>query len=284
VPGARYLSYVDLQERYQLDMAARMQKVRRKARPWRSIFALLVALAAAGVAVRYGNEVSPPGHHASDATARTIMYAAAGAFFVFGIVAAFGLSGQARSSVQPVIGQAHAAVLRYAAVLISLFVLLVVALELVGVSPRQLVLGGAVTGVLLGIAAQQSLANLFAGLVLLFARPFRVGDRVRFRAGALSGQIDGLVVDISLTYVRLETEDGLVMLPNAQVLAAAVVMLKPPAEGTDATGLTAPAPVPGYDAGPGGMPSPGGPAPADPGGAAPVGAGGPAPAGVGPPV
>jgi small-conductance mechanosensitive channel len=285
VPGARYLSYVDLQERYQLDMAARMQKVRRKARPWRSIFALVIALAAAGVAIRYGHGTDKN----ATTTARTIVYSSAAAFFFFGLVATFGLSGQARSSLRPVIGQAHAAVLRYATVLISLFILLVGGLELVGVSPRQLVVGGAVTGVLLGIAAQQSLANLFAGLVLLFARPFRVGDRVRFRAGALSGQIDGLVVDISLTYVRLETEDGLVMLPNAQVLAAAVVMLKPPAEGTGATGLSAPAPVPGYDAGPGrtgpgGTAPSGGTAPADPGGAAPANAAGPAPAGAGPPV
>jgi small-conductance mechanosensitive channel len=280
---------VDLQERYQLDMAARMQKVRRKARPWRSIFALVIALAAAGVAIRYG--------HGSDkteiatATSRTIVYSSAAAFFFFGLVATFGLSGQARSSLRPVIGQAHAAVLRYATVLISLFILLVGGLELIGVSPRQLVVGGAVTGVLLGIAAQQSLANLFAGLVLLFARPFRVGDRVRFRAGALSGQIDGLVVDISLTYVRLETEDGLVMLPNAQVLAAAVVMLKPPAQGTDAAALGAPAPFSGYSAGPGGPVSPGyapgsgpAPAPADRAQAGPASTGGPAPAGAGPPV
>jgi small-conductance mechanosensitive channel len=222
---------VDLQERYQLDMAASMAKVRDKARPWRAILSLLVAVAAAAVAVRWGNELHLDGLHGrSTTTDRAITYGCAAAFFVFGMEAAFELSGKARTRLQPLIGQAHAGVLRYAAVLISLFVLLVVALELVGVSPRQLVVGGAVTGVLLGIAAQQSLANLFAGLVLLFARPFRVGDRVRFRSGALAGQLDGMVVDISLTYVRLETEDGRVMVPNSQALGAAVVLLRPPPE------------------------------------------------------
>jgi small-conductance mechanosensitive channel len=264
-----------------------MQKVRTKARPWRSIFALVLALAAAGVAVRYGH-----GTDAGTATARTIRYSSAAAFFVFGMAAAFGLSGQARSSLQPVIGQAHAGVVRYAVVLISLFILLVGSLELVGVSPRQLVVGGAVTGVLLGIAAQQSLANLFAGLVLLFARPFRVGDRVRFRAGALSGQIDGLVIDVSLTYVRLDTEDGLVMVPNAQALAAAVVMLKPPPADHDGVGLTAAGPTPGYAPGPAG-PTAAGPTAAGPAtgatalpdtaGPPPGSTGGPAPAGAGPP-
>ncbi len=58
-------------------------------------------------------------------------------------------------------------------------------------------------------------------MVLLFARPFRVGDRVRFRAGALGGSLEGTVTDISITYVRLETADGVVFVPNSQALAAA---------------------------------------------------------------
>ncbi len=237
-------------------MAARVQKVRSRARPWRAIFSLLVALVAAGVALHYGNQLGHLHDQQSATTAKAITYGCAAAFFVFGLAAAFGLAGKARASLQPVIGQAHAGVLRYAAVLVSLFILLVATLELVGVSPRQLVVGGAVTGVLLGIAAQQSLANLFAGLVLLFARPFRVGDFVRLRAGALSGQIDGRVVDVSLTYVRLETEDGAVMVPNAQALAAAVVLLKQPPGDASHAGLAA-----SLQASQGPLPGSSGPAP-----------------------
>jgi small-conductance mechanosensitive channel len=252
---------VDLQERYQQDMAASMAKVagvRQRTRRWRSILSLLVALAAAAVVIRWDHLRRPHGTVADLA----ITYGSAAAFFIFGLIAAFGLSGKARTGLQPVIGQAHAAVLRYATILVSLFVLLVLTLWLVGVSPTQLALGGAVTGVLLGIAAQQSLANLFAGLVLLFARPFRVGDRVRFRAGALSGQIDGLVVDVSLTYVRLETEDGLVMLPNAQALNAAVILLR------DRPAGTPPAAGAGASDRPGAASSASTPAPADRGGPA----------------
>jgi small-conductance mechanosensitive channel len=112
------------------------------------------------------------------------------------------------------------------------FAILTITLVISGVSPGKLLVGGAVTGVLLGIAAQQSLANLFAGLVLLFASPFRVGDHVRFRAGALSGQIEGIVTDLSLTYVRLETPEGRVLLPNAQALAAAVVLVPADPDGS----------------------------------------------------
>jgi small-conductance mechanosensitive channel len=232
---------VDLRERRQLDVSSSMAKVRARARPWRSIFALLIALAAAGVAVRWGNELShlqysnqhlKPGEAVADtSTPRAITYGGAAGFFVFGMAAAFGLSGLAGKSLRAAIGQAHAGIVRYAVLLIGLFILLVAALQLIRVPIGQLVVTGAVTGVLLGIAAQQSLANLFAGLVLLFAHPFRVGDHVRFRAGALSGQIEGIITDISLTYVRLETEEGRVVIPNAQALAAAVLLVpEQPAE------------------------------------------------------
>ena len=210
-----------------------MAKVRARARPWRSIFALLIALAAAGVAIRWGNELSTAVHHndrpdvipQDTGTPRAITYGAAAAFFIFGMAAAFGLSGTAGRSLRPALGQAHAGIVRYAVLVISLFVFLVATLQLFQVPIGQLVLGGAVAGVLLGIAAQQSLANLFAGLVLLFAHPFRVGDHVRFRAGALSGQIEGVITDVSLTYVRLDGEDGRVLIPNAQALAAAVLLV-----------------------------------------------------------
>jgi len=44
----------------------------------------------------------------------------------------------------------------------------------------------AFTAVVFGLAAQQTLGNLFAGTVLLSARPFRVGERVRLQGGGLA--------------------------------------------------------------------------------------------------
>ncbi len=216
-------------------MAARVQKVRKRARPWRSIIAAVLALAGA-VAARYWGVPDIVSYHGvpyagveavrhASGTQQIITVAGAAAFLVFGLVAVLGLSAKARSGLQPVIGDAHAAVLRYVLVLVGVFAVLLVTLDIGRVQLTQLLVGGAVIGVLLGIAAQQSLANLFAGLVLLFARPFRVGDRVRFRAGALSGTIEGIVVDISLTYVRLQTEDGPALVPNSQALAASVLLL-----------------------------------------------------------
>jgi small-conductance mechanosensitive channel len=227
---------MDLQERHQLDVAARVHKVRSTARPWRSIFALLIAIAIAIATGLWGEGGAMAlSEHLSSPVQRTITVVGAVAFFVVGMAAALGLSGKARSTLQPLIGQAHAGIVRYVLVLAGVFAILTITLVISGVSPGKLLVGGAVTGVLLGIAAQQSLANLFAGLVLLFASPFRVGDHVRFRAGALSGQIEGIVTDLSLTYVRLETPEGRVLLPNAQALAAAVVLVPADPDGSQPT-------------------------------------------------
>ena len=98
-------------------------------------------------------------------------------------------------------------------------------LAVLEVSIEHLLVGAGLAGVVLGIAAQQSLGNVFAGLVLLLARPFGVGDHVRIRAGALGGIFEAWVVDMSLTYVTLRTDDGPLKVPNSAMLAAGVGQL-----------------------------------------------------------
>ena len=77
--------------------------------------------------------------------------------------------------------------------IVGAFTTLLITLVLFGVDVSQLVLGGALTTVFVSIAAQQALGNVFAGLVLVFARPFKVGDPIQLRAGALGGTLDGIV-------------------------------------------------------------------------------------------
>lgn len=115
----------------------------------------------------------------------------------------------------------------------------VLALTVLHVPIEKLLLSGAITGVVIGIAAQQALANLFAGLVLLTSRPFEVGSWIVLRSGALGGEYHGRVVGIGLTYTEVVTEDGPFSLPNAGVLAAATGPRTPP-EGSTADGPRAP--------------------------------------------
>jgi len=160
------------------------------------------------------------------------------AFLVFATISTFAFASWARDVLERFIGTAYAAIVRYVMILIGLSVVILVALSMLGFGVAQLVVGGAVTGVLITIAAQQSLSNLFAGVMLQFAQPFRVGDQVRIRSGALAGTIEGTVIDLSITYVRLHTDDGTIFLPNSQVLAAAVSPVQ--STGTnDAVGMRA---------------------------------------------
>jgi small conductance mechanosensitive channel len=101
-----------------------------------------------------------------------------------------------------------------------------------GASFQSLAVGGAFTAVVLGLAAQQTLGNVIAGMVLLSARPFRVGQRIRLQAGAIGGQLDGTVSSLGLLYTNLLRGAEQVMIPNTQVLAAVIVPLREP-DGVD---------------------------------------------------
>jgi small-conductance mechanosensitive channel len=110
-------------------------------------------------------------------------------------------------------------------ILITLIGYVIVALALLGmlaVPLGHLLVGGAITGIVIGIAAQQSLGNIFAGLLLLLARPYVVGEEIRVNSGALGGPFDGVVTGMDLLYTTLLTDDGPIRLPNAGLLAAAV--------------------------------------------------------------
>ncbi|MFC8500995.1 mechanosensitive ion channel domain-containing protein [Pedococcus sp. NPDC057267] len=101
-------------------------------------------------------------------------------------------------------------------------------LVLAGASLQKLALSGAITGVILGVAGQQSLANLFAGVVLLFSRPFAVGDWVVVHSGALGGTYEGRIEEVGLAFTRLVTSEGPLVLPNASVVSAATGRRTPP--------------------------------------------------------
>jgi small-conductance mechanosensitive channel len=108
-------------------------------------------------------------------------------------------------------------------------VAVLVALRIAGLEPGTLAVGGAFTAVIVGLAAQQTLGNLFAGLILLSARPFRVGERVRLKGGNIGGQIEGVVSSLGLLYTIFASGEDSIMVPNNVVLNVAVIPLREPA-------------------------------------------------------
>jgi small-conductance mechanosensitive channel len=155
-------------------------------------------------------------------TGHLITLGASAAFVIFGLISTFAWASWARRLLGHFVGTAYGSIVRYILILFGLCVVLVVTLSMLGFRVGQLVLGGTVTAVLLTIAAQQALSNLFAGMLLQFSHPFKVGDSIWVRSGSLAGTIEGVVTEVSITYVTLENDEGRVLLPNSVVLASAV--------------------------------------------------------------
>jgi small-conductance mechanosensitive channel len=112
--------------------------------------------------------------------------------------------------------------------LLAMTAVVVLALRIAGVSASTLAVGGAFTAVLLGLAAQQALGGIFAGIVLQSTRPFRVGERVRLVGGALAGSIEGTVTSLGLFYTTLSQGADRLLVPNNVLLSLVVVPLREP--------------------------------------------------------
>lgn len=84
--------------------------------------------------------------------------------------------------------------------------------------PREMLLAlGGSAAVAVGFALKDVAASIIAGLILLFDRPFQVGDRVNF------GDTYGEIVSIGLRSVRLSTlDDNLVTIPNSRFITEVV--------------------------------------------------------------
>src|ERR1700728_2571265 len=129
---------MDLQEKRKLDaehLAGQLAQVRAKARPWRSLIAFALAVAAAVIAnLQDLPRFTVPG----DATVKIITGICAGGFVVFAAGALIGLSSLVRKALEPRVGSSHAAVVRYSILLLGSVIIFVVTLELLRIAVTQL--------------------------------------------------------------------------------------------------------------------------------------------------
>ena len=176
----------------------------------------IIAVAALIIGSVYGNV------HAATLNPKIIAWACAAGLVMFGILATARLSlALGHLAARQSVPAAEGAV-RFISSAVGYLIVLFGTFEVLDVSVQRLLVGAGVAGVVLGIAAQQSLGNIFAGLVLIMARPFVVGDHIRIRSGALGGMFDAWVQEMSLTYVTVQTDDGQFKIPNTAMLAAGV--------------------------------------------------------------
>jgi small-conductance mechanosensitive channel len=196
------------------------------------VFAFLAAVA---YAVSRGFGV-----HSTSRTNSIVAYCCGAAFVVLAVFATRSVANELARLMQGHGGTSPATSLRVLVLIVGYVAILLLSLDVFGIPVGNLLLGGAVTGIILGIAAQQALGNLFAGLVLMIARPYVPGQRVRVQGGPLGGPLVGIVSTVGLIYTTLVTGDGPLNVPNSALLSAAIGPAKEAS--TDLTKDAAPEP------------------------------------------
>lgn len=110
--------------------------------------------------------------------------------------------------------QAIGTILRYVILLVGFLIIL----QTVGINLTTLnVLAGAI-GIGVGFGLQNIASNFISGLIILFERPVKVGDRVEV------GDVDGKVIAVGARSTRIRTNDNItIIVPNSKFIEENVV-------------------------------------------------------------
>jgi len=95
---------------------------------------------------------------------------------------------------------------------------LVTALGTVGINVSALVAGLGLTGFALGFAFKDTISNILSGVLILLYRPFNIDDKIKV-AG-----FEGKVMSVDLRYTILNSEEGVVLIPNSKCFTDPVVV------------------------------------------------------------
>jgi len=188
---------------------------------WPRLILFVVLFVATLIAFNHRHQIAPGyGTEARIATALLL--------FVFGWGFASALGRTITPTILKRMDPGTAGTVGFAIRLVTIILVAGIALHIAGVKTSTLAVGGAFTAVILGLAAQQTIGNIFAGVVLQSTRPFRVGERVRLTGGPLAGSVEGTVSSLGLFYTSILNGQDRMMVPNNVILNCAVVPLMEP--------------------------------------------------------
>jgi small conductance mechanosensitive channel len=115
-------------------------------------------------------------------------------------------------------------------------ILILVAFSLFNYDITGALLAGGFTAIVLGLAAQQVLGNIFGGISLLFTRPFEIGDRITmvnssyglmapsYPHEAIYPGYTGIVADVGVFYTTILLDEGVpTVVPNAQMINSLIL-------------------------------------------------------------
>jgi small conductance mechanosensitive channel len=184
----------------------------------RQLAMLLPALIGVLVAYAYRNQLF--------GVDKPIRIAVAAVLILLGWAVARNVGRMAQPRLESRLEPATAGILGFIVQLVTLAVIGLSSLRLAGLDPGTLAAGAGFTAIVLGLATQQTFGNIFAGIVLLSARPFAVGDRVRFAGFGMD--VEGTVAAHGLLHVTLYDGDDQVLIPNNGVLSMSARPIREP--------------------------------------------------------
>jgi small-conductance mechanosensitive channel len=165
----------------------------------------------------------------------------AGAILLVGYFAARLFGSAIRTYLQFIGNLTHGTAVRFLVNILVAMIVVAALLHVFNVSLGNLLLSSAFAGIVIGLAAQTVLANVFAGLLIVLATPFRVGDRIGIISanyGAFAPSYphevtyptySGTVRAIGLIYTDMRLDNGrIAKIPNQVLLTALVLNLSHP--------------------------------------------------------
>lgn len=103
--------------------------------------------------------------------------------------------------------------------ILSAIVIVAILVSYVSQNPAIAASIGAVTGIVIGFAAQNLIGNMIAGMYLAITRPFIIGDKITIFGNT------GTVTDIGLLYCVLLMKDGdIIRAPSSLLLTTSIIL------------------------------------------------------------
>ena len=97
------------------------------------------------------------------------------------------------------------------------FILAMVVVDALGISPTSLIAAFSVVGLAASLAVQDSLSNIASGVLLIINKPFRSGDYIE------ADGVSGTVVIISLVHTKIVTIDNkMIYIPNSKLTGSRI--------------------------------------------------------------
>ena len=154
---------------------------------------------------------------------------------VFGILAIKIIQKSSSKILSGYVSEDKAGFLRFLLSFTAYFILVLFIFTTLGIDISNILLGATFIGVIFGIAAQSFLSNLLAGFIILFGKPFKIGDRITivtwqygllmstYQHEAAKPGYTGVIKDINMLFTTILEDSGFTMRAPNNVLMQALI-------------------------------------------------------------